>query len=69
MWTPSTFQFLRLFKNAKSNGCCEIDTHREWIWQVNIQKLSFLAFMYCSMAPDKRQVYSGGEGWGVRGGG
>ena len=43
VWTPGTFQLLRLFTNAKSNGCCEIDTHREWIWHVNIRKLSFLA--------------------------
>ena len=41
-----SFQLLRLFTNAKSNVCCEIDTQREWIWHINIQKLSFLAFMF-----------------------
>ena len=63
MWTRGTFQLLRLFTNAKSNGCCEIDTHREWIWHVNIQRLSFLAFMYCSLATDKfSNRYATGSG-------
>ena len=50
-WHILTFPFV--YKCLVKNGCCEIDTHREWIWHVNIQKLSSLTFMYCSMAPDK----------------
>ena len=52
--TRAAWEILALPHVYKCSVKCsrEISANLELVWHVNIQKLTFLTFMCCSMAPD-----------------